>query len=148
MPRPNIRNQIGATVKQFGRFQLKRFEVYRDDRQIQTNLYLVTLDNGDGGDQNLDFIEAEKSTLPELLNYLHTYQHHENIRNYRVKLSSEQEADDEVRTRVQQYVAFLEQNYARVDHAIRELEPDYQPDETIPDIPYDPSNENKETYFH
>ena len=142
MSKPNLRIQLGDTVKQFGKFKLKRYDVYRDDHQIPTHHYLVTLDNGDGSDQNLDLIEAEKSTLLELLNYLHTYQHHENIRNYRVKLSSEQEADDEVRIRVQQYVAFLEQNYVRVDHAIRELEPDYQPDETIPDIPYNPSNEN------
>ncbi len=71
----NIRSQAGPTIKQYGRFHLKRFEVYIDEREILTNKFVVELNNGDGSYEKLGMIEAEKSTLPDVLNHLHSWQH-------------------------------------------------------------------------
>ncbi len=145
MPRPNIRMQTGKTVKQYGRFHLKRFEVYRDEREIPTNKYMVTLDNGDGSYESLGTIEAEKSMLPELLNYLHTFQHHQYNDIYRTKRLRDQTENDEARAPYQHTLDFWELRYDRVDCAIRELEPDYQPDVSIYNSPQDSEGGNKGT---
>ena len=139
----DIRMQTGPTVKQYGRFHLKVFEVYRGERLIPTNEYQIMLDLGDGNFENLGLIKADESTLPELLSYLRDSQHHEYNQIYRTKHYRDQAVNDEARGRDQQYLDFLERRYARVDQAIRELEPDYQPDTTIYAVPQDPSDENK-----
>ncbi len=139
----SLRSQTGPTVKEYGRFQLKRFEVYSDDRELPTNTYELMLDNGNGSFERLGLIESDKSTLPELLTHLHTEQHGEYLRNYRLRQWYDQAEDGEVRERVQHYLDWLEQKYARVERAIRELEPDYQPDESIDDIPQDPTENTR-----
>lgn len=139
----DIRMQTGPTVKQYGRFHLKGFEVYRGDRQIPTGEYQIVLDNKDGDTVNLGLIKADESTFPELLSYLHDWQHHEYNQAYRTKQFRDQAVDDEAKRRYQQVLDFEEGRYALVDQAIRELEPDYQPDTTIYVVPQDPSDENR-----
>jgi hypothetical protein len=140
----DIRIQKGLTEKQYGRFQLKRFEVYRGVRQIPTGEYEIVLEIEGEDSESLGLIKANKSTLPELLSYLHDWQHQEYNQIYRTKRLQEQAANDEMKARYQYSLDFWESRYAHVDQAIRELEPDYQPDTTIKVVPQDPSEENKE----
>ncbi|HET9922291.1 MAG TPA: hypothetical protein VFQ30_20840 [Ktedonobacteraceae bacterium] len=124
MHSPNIRMQAGPTIKQYGRFHLKRFEVYRDEREIPTNNYVVMLDDGDGNYEHLGLIESDKSTFPELLDYIHDWQHHEYNQIYRTKQLRAQTENAEARARYQHSLDFWELRYDQVDDAIRELEPD------------------------
>lgn len=139
----HIRIQIGPTVKHYGQFHLKRFGVFRGDQEFPANIYSVTLDNGDGSYESLGTIKKEKSTLPELLSYLHNWQHHQYNQIYRTKQLLDQAKDDEARARFEGILNDWEPRYLRVDRAIRELEPDYQPDESIYDVPQDSTEQNK-----
>lgn len=139
----NIQSKTGPTVKQYGRFHLKHFELYRDGRKIPTNRYVVVLDNEDESHEELGLIDSEKSTLSELLDHLHGWLHARYNDIYRIKQLQDQAENDEARARYQYGLDFWELQYLRVDRSIRELEPDYQPDESIYDIPQNPSDENK-----
>lgn len=132
-PRTNIRMETGATVKQYGRFHLKENKLYRDEREIPTNRYEVMLDNGDGSYESLGLIESEKSSLLELLDHLHGWLHARYNVIYQIKQLQKRTKNDEMRAGYQQGMDAWELQYARVDHAIREIEPDYEPDESIYD---------------
>lgn len=139
----DIRMQAGPTVKQYGRFHLKVFEVYRGERLIPTNEYQIMLDLGDGNFESLGLLKADKSTLPELLSHLREWQHQEYNQMYRTKQLQDQAVDDQAKERYQHGLDYWEGRYALVDQAIRELEPDYQPDTMIYIVPQDPSDENR-----
>ena len=127
---PRLRIQLGPTIKQYGRFHLKQFEVYRDDQAISTHAFQVVLEHLEGGEDHLDTITTEESDLEGMLKHLHILHRGVYIDITRAKHFLPQTDNDLGRAG---YLMVLQEGtlrYTCLLSAIRELEPDYQPDES------------------
>jgi hypothetical protein len=149
LPAPkNIRFETGSIVKQIGRFQFRSYTMYVDDQEIVTNSYVVALENEDGSYEELGLIKSDKSTLSGLLDYLHNWQHARYNDMYVMKRVQARAESEEAKAHHKSGLDAWERQYLRVDCAIRELEPDYQPDESIYESHQAPTEDNKgESHF-
>lgn len=130
-----LRVQIGPTVKQYGRFHLKRHDSYRGSQAMHSTHYFVVLENEDGSEEHLGILQIQESSLPELLNYLHRWLQRQYTYVFQAKQQLGQTAeDDEAKASWQYHLESLERRYNYVVHAIREIVSDYRPDESISNL--------------
>ena len=132
MPAPkDVHKLIGPTVYQYGQFHLKQYDLYVDGRIIPINSYEVQLGNEDGSFETHGSIKKEESTFAKLLDLLCNRQHEIYNLMYQAKQLHDRAKDDEAKTRFQTALDAWKPTYTRLVRAIQELEPDFQPNETI-----------------
>ena len=129
--------RMGDVVRQYGRFQLRILEFYRDDLVIRALRYAVVLLNEGNSDiTELGSIEVENSDFPQLLQYLHEWQQGQRMQIAIVKRDRSAAGKDKHLTPMP-----WELRYQAVEQALREIEPDYEPGEPnyeLPDIEHHP----------
>lgn len=139
-----VRTVIGTVVERYGRFELKQWNIFKGDRELPSHQYKIFLKEGDGDEEDIGLLPTQEGTLPGLLTYLHTWVRDRYIDTVIAKRALSQEGkSDEERENIRIHLEGTTDRYTRVVRAIRELEPTYQPDESIPDLPAD--SEEKET---
>lgn len=142
----DVHKLIGPTINQYGQFHLKQYDLYVDGRVIPMISYEVQLSNEDGSYETHGLIKKEVSTLPELLIILHDRQHEIYNLMHQAKQLHDRAKDDEAKARFQTGLDAWKPTYTRLVRAIRELEPEFQPDETITiHVPRDTGDENEST---
>lgn len=127
--------RIGDVVKQYGRFQLRTLEFCKDDLIIPALRYAVVLHNeGSAGMTELGSIEVENSDFPHLLQYLHEWQRQQRMQI--AILKRDQSAIENAELKEEHLApSSWESRYQAVENALREIEPDYKPDEPNYELP-------------
>lgn len=127
--------RVGDVVKQYGRFQLCTLEFCKDDLIIPALRYAVVLHNdGFAGMIELGSVEVEKSDLPHLLQYLHEWQRQQRIQMAILKRDQSAIENAELKEELPASSSW-ELRYLAVEDALREIEPDYKPDESDYELP-------------
>ncbi len=118
--------RIGSFVKQYGRFRLHVFEVYKGNMVIATTKYAIVLDDGSLNGIGLGTIDIEKSDLSGFLDYLHEWQEGQFLQLDLAKQWQSQTPD--FKTDLDKPLDW-KIRYDAVMRALREIEPNYQLDE-------------------
>ena len=145
--RKPFRVQIGSsTVKQYGRFHLKRHDVYRGNQEIPSYRYWITVENGDGSEDDIGLIVIKESTFPRFINHVQVWLREQSLHLSHTHQQAEEslqkgEGSEEEIQGQQNHIQEIQERYDRVVQALGEIAPTVRFDEfLLPPL----QNESKE----